>query len=75
LTKWGFRLPTASAILAVLYPDTFTVYDKRACDALGKFHNLADRKWSAETWYEDRRFIAKVRKAAPAGFRLRDCDR
>jgi hypothetical protein len=48
---------------------------QRVCDALGKFHNLADRKWSAETWYEYRRFIAKGRKAAPAGFRLRDCDR
>src|SRR5579863_4734793 len=40
LTRWGFLLPTASAILAVLYPDTFTVYDERVCDALGDFHQL-----------------------------------
>jgi hypothetical protein len=34
LTKWGFRLPTASAILSILYPDIFTIYDIRVCNAL-----------------------------------------
>src|SRR4051812_34233514 len=38
---WGFRLPMASAILAILYPDDFTVYDFRACDEVGGFQNLA----------------------------------
>ena len=27
MKKWGFRLPMSSAILTVLYPDIFTVYD------------------------------------------------
>ena len=27
MTRWKFRLPTASAILSVLYPDMFTIYD------------------------------------------------
>jgi hypothetical protein len=27
----GFRLPMASAVLTVLYPDEFTVYDQRVC--------------------------------------------
>lgn len=45
LTKWGFRLPTATAILTVLYPDIFTIYDIRVCNALHAFHGL-DRKWS-----------------------------
>ena len=30
MRNWGFRLPTASAILTVLYPEEFTVYDVRA---------------------------------------------
>jgi hypothetical protein len=45
LTDWGFRLPTATAILTVLYPDTFTVYDVRVCNALGAFHHLANAPW------------------------------
>jgi hypothetical protein len=60
LTKWGFRLPTASAILAVLYPDKFTVYDIRVCDVLGDFRALGDRTWSAETWREYQRFVDAV---------------
>src|SRR5271168_4753043 len=32
-----FRLPMASAILTVLYPDEFTVYDYRVCDTLNGF--------------------------------------
>lgn len=32
MVEWGFRLPVASAILAVLYPDEFTIYDVRVCE-------------------------------------------
>lgn len=34
LDKWKFRLPMASAILTVLYPDDFTIYDVRVCASL-----------------------------------------
>lgn len=74
-TKWGFRLPTASAILAVLYPDTFTVYDIRVCNSLSAFHQLGDMKWSPKAWQEYQRFVAAVRDATPQGLSLRDCDR
>lgn len=30
----GFRLPIASAILSVLYPDQYSVYDYRVCEIL-----------------------------------------
>jgi hypothetical protein len=73
--KWGFLLPTASAILAVLYPNTFTIYDIRVCKALGDFYNLGGMKWSANAWTEYQRFVAAVRDAAPEGLSLRDCDR
>jgi hypothetical protein len=76
LTKWGFRLPTASAILAVLYPEIFTVYDIRVCEALGDFRPLGDMKWSAEMWREYQRFIAAVRARTPSELTtLRDRDR
>ncbi len=38
---WRFKLAMASAILTVLWPDEFTVYDVRACGQLGDFHALA----------------------------------
>jgi len=75
LTKWGFRLQTASAILAVLYPDTFTIYDIRVCNSLCAFHQLGDMKWSPRAWQEYQRFVVAVRDAAPEGLSLRDCDR
>jgi hypothetical protein len=75
LTKWGFRLPTASTILAVLYPDTFTVYDLRVCTVLRDFHQIADMKWSREMWSRYQGFVATVRAAAKSGLSLRDCDR
>ena len=34
ISGWGFRLPMASAVLTVLYPKDFTVYDFRVCDLL-----------------------------------------
>ena len=73
--KWGFLLPTASAILTVLYPETFTIYDRRVCKALGGFDRLANMKWSIELWREYQRFVLAVRSAARPGLSLRDCDR
>jgi hypothetical protein len=75
LTEWGFRLPTASAILTVLYPDIFTIYDIRVCNTLQAFHQLGNMKWSPAAWGEYQRFIGAVRDAAPQGLSLRDCDR
>jgi hypothetical protein len=79
LQDWKFYLPTATAIVAVLYPDTYTIYDVRVCDALGGFHKL-NRTWSQELWVGYQEFIEAVRAealkaGAPAGTSLRDCDR
>ncbi len=40
LGKWRFRLPMASAILSILYPDKFTIYDVRVCSQIKGFNNL-----------------------------------
>jgi hypothetical protein len=75
LEDWGFYLPMASAVLAVLYPDFFTVYDFRVCEQLGRFHELANwsdfnKIWSGYEQYQD-----AVLAAAPSGLSLRDKDR
>ena len=56
MATWPERAPTASTILAVLYPDTFTVYDIRVCKLLGDFHRLHRHQAASETWREHQRF-------------------
>lgn len=74
MSDWGFRLPMASAILTVLWPKEFTVYDTRVCGQLGAFHSLAhrscDRVWGGYAAYRE-----AVRRAAPTRLTLRDKDR
>ena len=52
IEKWQLRLPMASAILTVLYPEDFTVYDVRVCNTLGGFHSIADRMAFESMWQE-----------------------
>lgn len=75
MKTWGFRLPMASAILTVLYPREFTVYDTRVCEQLGAFEGLADRQFSETLWEDYRSYMAVVSRAAPSGLSLRDKDR
>lgn len=74
MATWGMRLPTASAILTVLYPDEFTVYDIRVCDQIGTFHSLAHRTYSAALWADYDRFREAVRSATPMHLTLRQKD-
>jgi len=46
----GLELPMISAILTVLYPDEFTVYDQRVCGQLGKYHQLKDCRNFETLW-------------------------
>ena len=75
MKKWGFRLPMASAILTVFYPDDFGVYDVRVCEQLGAFKELAGRQFSDGLWKDYQRFLNTVKATAPEGFSLRDKDR
>jgi hypothetical protein len=76
----GLTLPMASAVLAVLYPTEFTVYDYRVCAALAaecgveghdRLGNVAnpDRRWDGYQAY-----LGAVREAVP-GRSLREADR
>jgi hypothetical protein len=78
--EWGFQLPIASAILTVLYPDEFTIYDKRVCDELKEicgrdFHNLVNLTDPNSLWKEYKDFRQQVNKSAPGYPALRDKDR
>jgi hypothetical protein len=72
---WGFRLPMASAILTVLYPNDFTVYDVRACDQVKGSHTLAARQNADSLWRGYLEFKRAVERAAPKRISLRDKDR
>ncbi len=71
LEKWGFALPMASAVLTVLYPKRFSVYDVRVREELN-IKDFARRKNQIKRYFAE--FLPKVRKSAP-GKSLRDKDR
>jgi hypothetical protein len=72
---WGFRLPMASAILAVIYPDDFTVYDVRVCDVLDDFKDAQYKTNFDILWERYSAYIISVKNAVPEYPKLRDKDR
>jgi hypothetical protein len=72
---WGFRLSMASAILTVLYPKSFTVYDFRICEVLGGFLNLQNKTNFDSLWNEYEAFVDAVNEKSPPEYNLRDKDR
>jgi hypothetical protein len=75
MTDWWFSLPTASAILTILYPSEFTVYDYRVCKELGLQKDLSQRVFSDVLWSEYESFRERVKAATPSHLSLRDKDR
>lgn len=72
---WGFLLPMASAILTVLYPEEFTIYDVRVCDSLGDCHRLSNVTDFEKLWKGYIDFKNKVSLAVDDELSLRDKDR
>lgn len=77
--EWNIPLPTASAILCVFYPDEFTVYDFRVCNALNgsrRFQNLADKRSFDKLWsgYEEYAEAVKECPECPPDWSLREKD-
>lgn len=75
LITWKFRLPMASAILTVLYPDEFTIYDVRVCSILQKHHDLTNKTKTDEIVKGYFEFLDDVRKKVPEKSVLRDKDK
>jgi hypothetical protein len=71
---WAFALPMASAVLTVLYPNVFTVYDYRVCDELKDFHSLKHLSDNRKVWQGYLCFCAAVDASSP-GSSLRNKDR
>ena len=76
---WGFYLPMASAIITVLWPEDFTVYDIRACEQLdelgfGNFANLGNLS-TKSLWPRYLEYCDAVKRAVPQYPSLRDKDR
>jgi len=75
ISDWGFRLPMVSAILTVLYPNTFTVYDVRICEVLDNFRSAQYRTDFEALWSEYKGYIDAVQKRVTENYELRDKDR
>ena len=74
LEVWGFRLPMASALLTVFYPEDFTVYDVRALEALGNLKDFSELSF-LKLWPRYEAYIKAVRDSGPTERSLRDKDR
>ena len=75
IEDWGFALPMASAILTVLYPDEYTVYDYKVCALLQDFRHLKNSTNFEKLWNGYCSFCDRVKAEAPQGSSLRDKDR
>ena len=75
IEDWEFRLPMASAILTVLYPDSFTVYDVRVCDELRNHNNVQHKTRFEDLWAGYQAYLVDVRSKEPTVPALRDKDR
>jgi hypothetical protein len=73
MRDWELRLPMASAILTVLYPDEFTIYDKRVCGVLN--FPYKDMPFSDDCWSTYERYKREVCNNAPLNLSLRNRDR
>ncbi|OIP22798.1 hypothetical protein COX95_02345 [bacterium CG_4_10_14_0_2_um_filter_33_32] len=74
LNHWQFRLPMASAILTILYPKDFTVYDVRVCRELSKYKGLYSKSNNRiiEDYFD---FVEDVKRLVQEYSSLRDKDR
>jgi hypothetical protein len=75
IEDWGFRLPMASAILTVLYPMSFTIYDFRVCEMLNDFSKLQNKTNFDSLWDGYESFVAAVNESGPPEYSLREKDR
>jgi len=76
MNKWGFALPTASAILTILFPADFTVFDWRACGEVRvDYKPWNQRSFSDAVWEHYEAFRQAVIDQVPSEPELREKDR
>jgi hypothetical protein len=73
---WEIRgLAMVSAILTVLYPKDFTIYDQRVCQVLNDFYSIGNRTKVESVWAGYSDFIRTVREHMPQIRELREKDK
>jgi hypothetical protein len=72
---YKFRLPIASAILTILYPKDFTVYDDRVCHTLSEFKNLKNKTNFETLWNGYEKFLIAVKNYGNIDNTLREKDK
>jgi len=65
----------ATAVLTVLYPEEFTIYDVRVCETLNDFKDLQYKTGFEDIWSGYEEFIKSVKSVASEQPTLRDKDR
>ncbi len=75
IDDYKFRLPMTSAILSLLYPDNFTIYDVRVCETLSDFKGLDNTSNFERLWSRYNAYIESVKAYEPKNLSLRDKDR
>lgn len=73
--SYKFRLATTSAILAVLYPDSFPVYDYRICETLTQYQKLANIEKFENLWPKYLEYRSSVKNFPCKYDSLRDIDK
>jgi|ERR1017187_359902 hypothetical protein len=74
--KWWFQLPTATAILTLLYPKDFTVFDWRVCGEVKiDYEPWYSKNFSDAVWDHYISFKKAVEEKGPQYLTLRDKDR
>jgi hypothetical protein len=74
IKDFEFRLPMASAILSVLYPETFTIYDIRVCETFPDYKNIQSLNFE-KLWNNYSDYILSVKNYGDGNLSLRDTDR
>ena len=73
LNKWKFQLPMATAILTVLYPEEFTVYDVRVREQFN-IKDFSGRKGQIDKYFSE--YLSKVKDfSRKQNLSIRDIDR
>ena len=71
MEEWRLGLPVASAILSVLRPDDFIIYDRRVCKVTNS-PEMQGMVWSDLLWKKYLEYKRKVEQQAPNNLSLRD---
>jgi hypothetical protein len=72
IKSWKFNLPIATAILTILYPQEFTIYDMRVRGQIGIRKDFSGRKDQIKRYFDE--FLPKVKQLGK-GKNLRNKDR